>query len=493
MKNSTRSVSFINYKFYFSIFFGISLTSCIASDDWQNMSIADTHPITVHSNQALNNDELNHLFYSVDITPNYQYSLAELIDLSQSNNTQLRSAWQQAKQAALASNVIKTTFLPNISANIIGGYQKNDFDFNDSIHVNTRTKEVIPNLTLQWLIFDFGQRSDLLTSSDHLVSALKYNFNLTNQKFVYQVTLAYLNYNQAVKELSLSDQALNNTLVIQDSVKKKRVQGLATVVDVAQADQLVSQSKLDNVIAKNGEKNAYQLLLQAMGLSPLTRINIKIDSERKLPASITPVADKWIKTALISRPDILASYEVVKTNQANIDAAKKNYYPKIFVAANLSRSHSYWGAQSLPDLSQTSNGTNIFVGVHIPIYDGGARGIKVEQAKSQALESIEQFKNLKNNAANEIVIAINTLNSALESYQSARSLVKTADITYAASLSSYKQGVATLTLVNESAKNLTYAKKIESQTYFASLMAASNLAFVLGFTINSDNILSTAN
>jgi len=82
---------------------------------------------------------------------------------------------------------------------------------------------------------------------------------------------------------------------------------------------------------------------------------------------------------------------------------------------------------------------------------------------------------------------------ALESYQSARNLVKTADITYAASLSSYKQGVATLTLVNESAKNLTYAKKIESQTYFASLMAASNLAFVLGFTINSDNILSTAN
>ncbi|WP_392552036.1 TolC family protein [Orbus wheelerorum] len=483
----------MKYKFYFSIFFSMGLVSCVASDDWQTMPVVDNHSIVVHSNQGQTNDELNSLFSSVDIIPSHQYSLAELIDLSQSNNTELRSAWQQAKQAALASNAIKTTYIPNVSANIIGGYQKNDFDFTDSIHVNTRTKEIIPNLTLQWLIFDFGQRSDLLTSSDHLVSALKYNFNLTNQKFVYQVTLAYLNYNQAVKDLTLSEQGLSNTLVIQDSVKKKRVQGLATIVDVAQADQLVSQSKLDNVIAKNNEKNTYQQLLQAMGLSPLSKINIKTDSERKLPVSIAPVADQWIKTALISRPDILANYEVVKAKQANVNTAKKNYYPKVFVVANLSSSHSYWGAQSLPDLSQTSNGTNIFVGVHIPIYDGGARDIKVEQAKSQALESMEQFNNLKNNAANEIVIAINTLNSALESHQSALNLVKTANITYTASLSSYKQGLSTLTLVNESAKSLTYAKKIESQTYFASLIAASNLAFVLGFTINSDNILTVAN
>ncbi|WP_392561599.1 TolC family protein [Orbus sturtevantii] len=493
MKNSTTSFSFLKYKLYFSIFCIITLVGCVTSNDWQDMPVQNINSIVVHSNQAQDNNELSSLFSNVDIIPNHKYSLVELIDLSQNNNVQLRSAWQQAKQAALTSNIIKTTFLPNISANIIGGYQKNSFDLTDSIHVDTRTKEVIPNLTLQWLVFDFGQRSDLLGANEHLVSALKYNFNLANQKFVYQVTLAYLNYSQAVRELTLSEQELSNTLIIQDSVKKKRIQGLATIVDVAQAEQLVAQSKLDNVVARNNQKNTYQLLLQAMGLSPLAGIDVKIDDKRQLPTSITPVADQWIKTALVSRPDILASYEVVKTKQANIDAAKKNYYPKVFVAANLSSSHSYWGAQSLPDLSQTSNGTNIFFGVHIPIYDAGARNIKVEQAKSQALESIEQFNNLKNNAANEIVIAANTLNSALESYQSALSLVKTANITYSASLSSYEQGLATLTLVNESARNLTYAKKIESQTYFASLIAASNLSFILGFTINSDIILDVAN
>lgn len=492
MKNFISQVMGTGFRFFLPMCIIIGLNGCISyNDDWDNMPVSGARNAAIPPSAIRHNESLMILSPSLDIQPTHEYNLVELIDLSQTNDPRLRMAWQQAKQAAIGSGLIETTFLPVVSANVVGGYLKNNFDLTNSIHVNTHTTSIIPNLSLQWLIFDFGQRSDLLASNDHLVSALKYNFYLANQALVQNVTVAYFNYNQSVKERIFSDQALNKTIDIEKAVKKKNQSGLATLVEVAQAEQLVSESALNQVIKKNNEKNSYQLLLKAMGLNPLTEIKIKTDQNRVLPKNIHASADKWIDVALANRPDILASYEMVKNKHANVSMVEKDYYPKVFLGGNLSRNHSNWGVQNFSDTSQASNNSSVFLGIHIPLYSGGSSNLKIAQAKSLENESVEQFNQIKNNAASEIVIAINVLNSELESYQSALKLVKTAEVTYDASLASYKQGFSTITLVNESMKNLIYAKQIESQTYTASLIAASNLSFLLGFVTNSDTILNS--
>lgn len=481
------------YKCYLLILFCLNLSGCISYDsDWDHMPVTSANNVKMASTDIKETQLLSTLSTNLDIKPSHEYNLLELIDLAQTNNPQLKIAWQQAKQAALTSNLIETTFLPQISANVVGGYLKHNFDLTDSIHVNTKTTGIIPNLSLQWLIFDFGQRSDLLSSNDHLVSALKYNFDLINQAFVQNVTVAYFNYNQSVKEKIFAEQALSKTIEIEDAAKGKQKLGLATVVEVAQAQQLVSEAELNYVVKKNNEKNSYQLLLKAMGISPLSNIKIKIDPERKLPKNINASADKWIDIALVNRPDIRASYEMVKNKQSNVSMVEKDYYPKVFLGGNVSYNHSNWETQSFSDSNQVSSGSNIFLGIHIPLYTGGSSSLKIALAKSQVSDALDQLNNIKNNAASEIVIAINSLNSQLEAYQSAFNLVKTANVTYNAALASYKQGFTTITLVNESMKNLIYAKQVQSQAYTASLIAASNLAFLLGFVTNSEDTLRSS-
>src|ERR1700733_11562844 len=61
---------------------------------------------------------------SPSVIDNHVYSLAELIDLAQTNNPQTRIAWEQARQAALAVGMIKATYLPFLSATALGGYQR---------------------------------------------------------------------------------------------------------------------------------------------------------------------------------------------------------------------------------------------------------------------------------------------------------------------------------------------------------------------------------
>jgi outer membrane protein len=43
------------------------------------------------------------------------YSLADLIDIAQSNNPLTRSAWNNARNVALAAGIAKSTYLPSLS------------------------------------------------------------------------------------------------------------------------------------------------------------------------------------------------------------------------------------------------------------------------------------------------------------------------------------------------------------------------------------------
>lgn len=423
------------------------------------------------------------------IIQDHPYHLYELIDLALSHHADLKIAWQQAKQTTIATDLVKASYLPIINAGVVAGYQKNNFEFPYDIYVDEHTKEIIPNLALQWLLFDFGERGDLLDATKHLTEVAQYNFDLINQKIVHQITLTYYNYIDAVKQRLLNEEIKQSNEVIQKSVHEKRKAGFATVVEVAQVDQLVSESNLNLVIAQNQERNTYQLLVQALDLPPLTKLDIAIEAQRPLPKEITPNIKYWIQLALSNRPDVLASYEVIKAKEANVNAAEKSYLPKVYAGAGWAHAKGYLGVQPLPDLNQNINGTNLLLGVAIPIYDGGARGSRLDEARSQVITSQEEHQNIKNAVAHEIMLATNALNSALQSHKSAVELVKTAQITYRAALASYQNGMATVSLVNEAIKNLSYAKTIENQSYTASLVAASTLAFTLGYSQNSHSIL----
>ena len=56
-----------------------------------------------------------------DIEPEHAYSLAELIDLAESNNLLTRTAWNTAREAALAAGIARSAYLPNLTASAVGG------------------------------------------------------------------------------------------------------------------------------------------------------------------------------------------------------------------------------------------------------------------------------------------------------------------------------------------------------------------------------------
>lgn len=420
------------------------------------------------------------------------YQLPQLIDIAQSQNPDTRIAWQQARQAALAVGMGEAVFLPMISASVIGGYQSTHtplpYSLGNQDAIDTDGSAVVPALALQWLIFDFGQRSALLEAARKSSFAANVTFNGMHQKLIYDVTRAYYLYGAAQAQTRIAQQTQRNSLQIQDAAEQRRKNGIATSVEVALAQQQVAQSELRSVVAKGNERDAYQALLGAMGVSPMLDIKIEYAEERALPTAANSPTEAMIKLALAQRPDVLASYAMAQAATEGIKAAEADFLPKVYLAGAVAAGDGHFEVQGLPAIGPQTSSSSILLGVSIPLYDGGLRSARVKEAESRAAVASEGFKKTQELAVREIVVAADTLHSALASNQAALKLVKTSFITYDAALESYRNGVGNITVANEAANTLLNAQQINTDSYAASQVAAANLAFVMGKMTNEQGL-----
>ena len=59
-----------------------------------------------------------------ELATDHEYTLTELIDIAERENPETRVAWQRARNAAISAGVAASTYLPVITANVLGAYQR---------------------------------------------------------------------------------------------------------------------------------------------------------------------------------------------------------------------------------------------------------------------------------------------------------------------------------------------------------------------------------
>lgn len=419
-----------------------------------------------------------------------EYSLPELIDIAQEQNPATRLAWQRARQAALATGMVKASYLPFIAANVIGGYQQVSASLPVPVAgqdtVSNTISGVSPQIALQWLVFDFGQRDALHKAAKQNSLAANILFNGTHQQIIYDVTRAYYLYGAARSRVQIAGQNLSNSKQILAAAEARSQKGLGTSVEVAQARQQVAQAQFGLVQSQGMERDAYQALLAAVGISPMTKLKVRDSNGRRLPSGVGAPTEAMIKVALARRPDVLASFSAMKASEAGIAAAQAEFLPKVYLGAVAAGGNSNLSASGLPTIGQQSSTTGVLVGATVPLFDGGLRDAQLKNAQSVAAASSVTFQKTRDAAAREIVASADALRSALASYKAATALTDAAKVTYDAALDSYRAGVGNITVLTAADSGLLDARQARSDAYAASLVAAANLAFVLGDMTSAD-------
>ncbi|MCS0501942.1 TolC family protein [Ancylobacter mangrovi] len=438
------------------------------------------------------NPTLAELPNTPDIDLDRTYRLPELIDIAQRNNPTTRIAWQRAREAALAVGMVEATYLPLITANVIGGRQDVStplpVPLGGQRYFDTTAEGVSPSIALQWLIFDFGERAAVADAAKHGAVAANVLFNGEHQKLIFQVTQAYYAYGASLARARITRQTKRNSIAIRAAAEDRLDKGLATTVEVAQARQQVAQSELRRVQAEGQERDAYQNLLAAMGINATLRIHVADDAGRRLPDASKVPLDAMIKLALAQRPDVVASYSALEASKSGITAAEAEFMPKVFVAGAVASGEGSFNANGLPTINQQATGSGVLIGATMPLYDAGLRAAQLKQAQSRAAAAENTFHRTQTLAVTEIVAANNQLRTALESYRAATALTKAASTTYDAALAAYRNGVGTVTAATAADSGLLDAREALADAHAAALIGAANLAFVVGAMTSNQTI-----
>jgi len=351
-------------------------------------------------------------------------------------------------------------------------------------------------LSLEWLLFDFGERAAVVDAAKQGSVISNIAFTAAHQQLIYDVTIAFYNHAAAQSRLATATQSLDNAKAVQTAAEERHSHGVGTVMEVAQSRQSTAQANLALVQATGGAQDAYVTLITAMGISALTKIKIADVSGRKLLPSLAAPVETIVADALARRPDMLSAYAAQKASLADIRAARAEFMPKIFLSTSGSYSSSDLGVTLLPpggkEASTASTagnhlGGSIFVGLSIPIFDGGLRDAKLAQARAAADSANARMTQVRENAVHQIVVADNALQTSLSAYTASESLAIAAQTTFDAALAAYRSGVGSITDLTLAESQLLQAKNALTDAYSISLSAAATLALSTGLLGSAPN------
>jgi len=419
-----------------------------------------------------------------DLDPAHSYSLAELIDMAELHNPQTNIVWERAKQAADRLGIAKSAYFPVLSGIAAGGDQRAISPFPEPLSPRgynmVEVPAVVPEITLDYLIFDFGKREGKVDAASAEKLAAGANFIRANQQVAFSVASAYYRLLTAQERLTAAQDTLKTAQTTQDAAEAQLNNGRSTLPDVLNARAETAQSTFDVESADGDEKIARVTLTEAVGAEPSPNIQIDGQGKTPLPQSLTMSIDALIDRAIAGRPDLMAQAQEIRAADQETRVAKSEYLPSIGLSA-VGAQTSVWPTADFGKLGQASEPTwSVQLSAQWRLFDGGARRNNLAAAQSKGREARDEMREKVDETTREVWTSYIGFRTAMHKEQAAEALLDSANLSYSASLDAYKYGVKNLIDVVTAEKQLAQARLSGVSARSDLFLQAVELEFVTG-------------
>ena len=433
-----------------------------------------------------------------------EYRLADLIDLAEQLNPATRAAWQNAKQALALLGVSKSAYYPFLSLAAGAGYTRFFVPF-PKLQINqaalqraiatggpllsavTLTEgnplhfDILyqSELTMKWLLFDFGQRDATVSAAREGLLIANIAFNATHQRVVFEVSQGFYAYNLARESVKVAESALQTAQTVDSAVQARVVNGLATQPESLQAKQQLAQAQFNLEKARGSERDAFVDLMNAIGLSPAIPIRITESFAGSVAIDLETPVTSLVMRALSQRPDLVVSLAKVRAAEDKIKAIRASYFPKINALANVGYGEERVsiGTNTIDSSAPTFGGG---LALQLDVFDGFLRDRSLQAARAELQAASEQLQQTRDEAVREVWKSYTDLRTAIRSGVAAAALLKSSQGAYDAVLASFKLGFSTYTDVVTNETKLTSARNSVFETQSAIHQAATALAYAMG-------------
>ena len=377
--------------------------------------------------------------------------LQKVIQVSLENNRDLRLAALNVQRARAVYDIQRAELLPVVSADATFTRQRLPADISGVGKPLTFNQFGTNLLLSSWEIDFFGRIQSLVVASLQQYLATEQARRSAQILLISEVARSYLTLAADRETLKLAQTTLKTQQDAYDLVKRRLDRGLVPELDLHRAQTQVDTAKVDvalwtQIVAQ--EKNALDLLAGA----PV--------SDDLLPAelgSVTPVHEVSAglsSDVLLQRPDILQAEDSLKAANANIGAARANFFPRISLTSAIGT-----GSDELSGLFKSGSMAWTFAPqVVMPIFDPRTWGaLKVTEVDKKA--AVAQYEKAIQTAFREVADALAVLGTADRQISAQESLVRASAETYRLATARYTKGVDSYLSVLDAQQSLYTAQR----------------------------------
>jgi len=400
-------------------------------------------------------------------------NLADVIDLGLQNNPNTTISWAEARAAASVYGQSLADFYPEID--IFGNYQRVKENLQEAnLHINYYQTTITPEMQVNYLIFDFGERRYNSQSALYALNFANYSFNQQLQSVLQGLINDYFDYLYQKEALEADQADLLTAKATLDAAEEKKRTGVASLSDIVQAKTQYLQIKMSLIAQRVDTEASYAQLATQMGIPanfPFKTANLPLEIETDVPIQNLRTL---IDTAKKCRQDFLA----VKANRQSkafaVDSAIAKNRP--IITANFDLGKDFYGSMgSKEDYHWTLQFT-----LGYPLFKGFYYDNLIKQSKANLKEAEAQVKQSELNVIEEVSVAHFDVKMAKQTYETAKDYLETATLRFKIALANYKAGANTILDVLSAQSSLADARAemaSAKKTWFLSL---ANLAYATG-------------
>ncbi len=413
-------------------------------------------------------------------------TLAELVDIALRNNPSTRLTWAKARAAAAVWAQSQSPNFPTISGNYTLERDKTSFVSTTVTGPVRSTGAVVvftqlsttwgPEVQLTYTLLDFGLTSANVRSAKEALISADFTHNYQIQTVLNQVASDYYNYLSQQQLFKAQEADLDTARVTLDAVKAEVRAGVKDKSDLLQAETELLQTQINLINQKQNVVNARAVLFTDIGLGAEKHLAVADTLEVPPIDQMEQNVDGILAVALSMRSDLLAAEASLRSREAAVDAAWRQFLPNVKYDLTTSQSRTKPGG----DLGVQYTG---ILSLNYPIFSGFSTVNQYRQAKSIRDQAQAALRQSELTVTEQVVTSHSAVRTAFETLRVSDLLLKTAEEQYNVSLARYKSGVGTIIELVTAQNTLasSRAQNVSSTTSWLSSLV--NLSYVAGTLI----------
>ncbi len=358
-------------------------------------------------------------------------NLLSVVNIALCKNPGTHETWANTRAQAAQVGINVANYLPNLNLNAT-----------DTHNLPGNIQRTV-NLSMSYLLYDFGARAANLESAKQLLlsvlaahdSAIQALFLATVQAF-YQVHAT-----QAALDASIvSEHAAQASF---SAANAKYLAGSTTPADKLVAKTAYSQAILNRITAYGAMKISRGVLANLLGLdadhnlvlSDVSTFQQKGDllkPQTEIFQNLEQNIAQLIETARKTRPDLQAAEATLNSAKALADAARATGKPTISLNALNTASKSG---------GINTQGASLGMSLSVPLFSGYAPTYRIRAAEAQIDAKTAQRDKLRLQVALDVWNACQNLNTAAQNLSATEDLLFSAEQSELVALGRYRAGV----------------------------------------------------